>query len=238
MNWLAIVFLIYLPEAFAQTERPNLEIWLQELTAEKMETIRNVKVAFIAKKDGKSIIPKEILPPESLSYLFAVVAQKDLNWNLKINQEDLKKNILKKIVKVSRANAIFELKETTTILHFANFKSREIAIGEKEAYQQPRKFWDLVVNNLGFNGIILDRKENYILVAEFGTSVNTDRRQAAICENSAGKVIFNKSPPGALLEASQQKKFYTIYEIIIGESNALVPGGKVITDQFNFSNSP
>ena len=214
---------------------PDIGAWIEELNEEKIADLQAIKLAFVMKKDGKKTVAAALAPPESLQLLIGIVSKKDLQWNLKINQEDPKSSLLKKITKLSNSNSVFEFGDVSSILHLQNSSDVKIALGQKDCYADPKRFWETVMANLGFNGMILDRKDRFVLVADFSSSASQSSKRAAVFANSQQSIFTTDKQTGALLQSVTQSRHFAIFELLMGDSEALVPGGKINIEHFKIN---
>lgn len=222
----------------AETTIPNVDRWVEELNTDKTDALRIAKIAFVTRVNERPSIVGALSPPPALEYLLSVVSKKDLQWNLKINQESSKSDLIKKIIKLSHANTIFELNDKSSSMHFRNTKEVILGMGEKEAYANPSKFWSSFIQSLGYDGMILDRRDQFVLAVLFDKKTDSSNKQAIVYENSQHTFFAEKKNASSLLQAVRQNDYFTIFEVVLGSPSSLTPGSKIITENFSISKNP
>ena len=83
---------------------------------------------------------------------------------------------------------------------------------------------------LGYDGIILDRRDNQVLIRTFDLSKTTGKLQAVVLKNSAEKpTLGSRSQKGAgLLQLAKVGEEVSIFNILMaGSEDSFQPGTKV-----------
>lgn len=236
-----LAFFLIAGAARAEDGAPALKEWTQKALKKYRGGAYPRKIAFVKGFGAKGEPPKflDITPDEfhGVSYLAAADTRSAL-WDFKLNQD--------KFAGLDPKELVFALTGADTVLVAAETGDWELlrkvagkiaSVGKraraKTATPPVLAYW--LVTTLGWDGVVIDRSGEYLLVGSSAAILKTPEIQALAVADSEKKIVLTAAErKGAgLLSLSESDAGYGTFDIVfLGQGvKELPPGTKLIIEK-------
>lgn len=240
---LALVTLLSAPGAFGQSPPPAITPWLKDLAANDNQQLQQYQV-FVASgfKDGEPTFFEDLKPHDIRTSIFRFRGQPDwrlfksLNSHTRLRRG---KGLVQQLLTGLESSAFLVCKDSICRLtRMLNGKLKVIAKNRARQHENQQAFLDWWRQLVGYDGVVLASRNDYILAALVNGKPLGSDTQALAYANSANRFILSKGKTKgrALLAVTKQEGPFVILTNLFGKPVA--NGTKLLISQHIEANPP
>lgn len=220
---------------------PAIEAWIQEVSTKLDELSSAVPLTMAAVKNagGDSFRQIDGINREkfrNMSYL-RFLSSTDVDWNSKINAPFLKgKRGIDLVFNSTGANILFVGSAKQSYLVLGGKQKKPTSATMESIKTDPALFVSEVFRALGYDGVVLDKKDSFYLVGLHVKAIGRVGTQALALKNSENKFIVSdhNADGAALLNSVSVKDGFGIFKVLLkGDGSEIPIGTKIISEKSN-----
>ena len=222
---------------------PDAEAWVESLNQDQLMDLKIPRVILVLESPIREKLESSEIKPlhfdyglcHEMSYLMCVNGD-DFSYALLINKLPPKPTI-DELMKLSAADGMI-YSDGAQILFRGRGEIHDVSLAKAKRFAknfEPRKLLDRLLHVLGYDGVVLDVRGEFILVGTFKYRLKHADAQGLLIKNSSDRLVLGSDitrEGAALITLVGQHQGYAVFRSVISAASTVITKGqKVILEE-------